>query len=261
VSDHGHSAVHTHLDLAGLVASTGLRTVAHPWSATLAPDAAVMVSGNAMSHVYLRLDDCERPWWPRLAGRHESLVAVLLAHDAVDLVLLPHGPDRCEVRSGARGSAFVERSGDEYRYLRVDGDPLLAGCDLTGSADEVFDATCDGDYPDAVVQILTLAGSARAGDVILSATPGWDFRSKYEPIPHLSAHGALHREHMMVPLLMNRPAARVPRRTTDLFASTLAALGVAAPAEMDGRSFVSLEPGSSPASPAPTAAPRRPRAG
>jgi hypothetical protein len=43
---------------------------------------------------------------------------------------------------------------------------------------------------------------------------------------------------MMVPLLMNRPAAGTPRRTTDLFASALDALGVAAPARVDGRSFL-----------------------
>ena len=43
---------------------------------------------------------------------------------------------------------------------------------------------------------------------------------------------------MMVPLLMNRPAGRTPRRTTDLFASALDALGVDAPAVMDGRSFL-----------------------
>ena len=51
VSDHGHSPVHTHEDLAAVVAETGRRTVAHPWSAGIAPDAAVMVSGNAMAHV------------------------------------------------------------------------------------------------------------------------------------------------------------------------------------------------------------------
>jgi hypothetical protein len=239
VSDHGHAEVHTHMDLARVVGETGLRTVAHPWSATLAPDAAVMVSGNAMSHVYLELEQCERPWWPALARRHERLARALLECDAVDLMLLPHGPERCEVRSAARGTAFVDRRGDTYRYVRASGDPLGVGSDLEAGADDAYDATRDGDYPDAIVQIVTLAGSARAGDLILSATPGWDFRSRYEPIPHRSAHGALHRDHMMVPLLMNRPAARTPRRTTDLFASALDALGIAAPAVMDGRSFVS----------------------
>jgi len=238
VSDHGHAPVHTHEDLAAIVAATGLRTVAHPWSAGVATDAAVMVSGNAMAHVYLDVREPRRPWWPALAERHAALAETLVARDAVDLMLLPHGADRCEVRSGARGTAFVERLGHTFSYTRRDGDPLGVGADLEGDADAVFDATRDGDYPDAIVQIVTLAGSARAGDVILSATPGWDFRSRYEPIPHLSAHGALHRDHMMVPLLMNIAPARAPRRTTDLFASALAALGVTAPAVMDGESFV-----------------------
>ena len=102
----------------------------------------------------------------------------------------------------------------------------------------MHDALRNSDYPDAIVQIIALAGSARAGDLILSAAPGWDFRARYEPIPHLSAHGALHRDHMLVPLLTNRPPARTPRRTTDVFASTLAALGIAAPRELDGESFI-----------------------
>jgi hypothetical protein len=238
VSDHGHSPVHTHEDLAGLVAATGRRTVSHPWSAGIAPDAAVMVSGNAMAHVYVELDQRERAWWPALAARHESLAAAMLARESVDLLLLPYGPDRCEVRSATRGTAFVERCGDRYRYARQSGDPLGVGSDVEAQADVALDATFDGPYPDGIVQIVTLAGSARAGDLIVSATPGWDFRARYEPIPHLSAHGALHRDHVMVPLLTNRPASGMPRRTTDVFASALDALGVKAPTRMDGRSFL-----------------------
>jgi len=142
------------------------------------------------------------------------------------------------VSSAQRGTAIVERDGGTYRYRRESGDPLGVGADVAGSADEAYDATRDGDYPDAIVQIATLAASSRAGDIILSATPGWDFRARYEPIPHRSAHGALHRDHMLVPLLTNRPTARTPRRTTDVFASALAALGVAAPKQLDGRSFL-----------------------
>jgi hypothetical protein len=132
----------------------------------------------------------------------------------------------------------VERGGGQFRYSRMDGDPLGVGCDVEGGADEAYDATRNGTYPDAIVQIAALAGSSRAGDLILSATPGYDFRDRYEPIPHLSSHGALHREHMLVPLLTNRRPARAPRRTTDLFASALATLGVPAPVQMDGQSFL-----------------------
>jgi hypothetical protein len=238
VSDHGHSAVHTHEDLAAVVGATGLRTVAHPWSAGIAADAAVMVSGNAMAHLYLELDTCERPWWPALSARHGGLADALLEREAVDLMLLPSSDARCAVRSAQRGTGVVEREGSTYRYRRESGDPLGIGADFEGSADETFDALRDGDYPDAIVQIATLAGSSRSGDIILSATPGWDFRARYEPIPHRSAHGALHHDHMLVPLLTNRPTARTPRRTTDVFASALAALGVTPRERMDGQSFI-----------------------
>lgn len=239
VSDHGHSAVHTHDDLAGAVTAAGHRTVAHPWSAGLAADAAVMVSGNAMAHVYVALRERRRLGWPRLAPRWRALADALLARPSVDVLLLPHSPDRCEVRSAARGVAMVARDGDRFSYLRQGaGDPLCCGSDLHGTANELHHATRAGPYPDGIVQIAALAGAPRAGDLILSATPGFDFRLRYEPIPHRSAHGALHRDHMVVPLLLNRPPARAPRRTTDLFASTLAALGVPAPPVMDGESFL-----------------------
>jgi hypothetical protein len=166
------------------------------------------------------------------------LAAELSARESVDLLMLPHGPERCEVRSATRGTAFVERCGDRYRYARQSGDPLVLGADVDGDVEAVFDATLESTYPDGIVQIVTLAGSARAGDLIVSSTPGWDFRARYEPIPHRSAHGALHRDHVMVPLLTNRPAEGTPRRTTDIFASALDALSVAAPDRMDGRSFL-----------------------
>ncbi len=238
VSDHGHSDVRVHEDLAGTVAKAGLRTVAHPWSAGLAAESAVMVSGNAMAHVYLELRSRERPWWTALHARWDGLASHLLARPSVDLMLLPHSPDLCEVRSATHGSAMVSRRGEEYAYERMLGDPLRVGRDVRGSADETHDALRDSEYPDGIVQIVTLGGSARSGDVILSATPGWDFRSKYEPIPHRSAHGALHRDHMLVPLLVNRPPRSAPRRTTDVFASAIAALGATGPERVDGRSFV-----------------------
>ena len=83
-----------------------------------------------------------------------------------------------------------------------------------------------------------LAGSPRSGEMILSAARDWDFRGRYEPIPHVSSHGALHREHMLVPLIVNRPVARAPRRTVDVMASALDLLGLATPSNLDGTSYV-----------------------
>ena len=74
-SDHGHSPVRAHDDLARAIADLGLRVMAHPFLLTIAPQVAVMVSGNAMAHVYGELerrrrrtsndrlrDDPERCW-------------------------------------------------------------------------------------------------------------------------------------------------------------------------------------------------------
>jgi hypothetical protein len=243
VSDHGHSPVRRHEDLAGLVGSQGHRTIAHPWVYAVRPDAAVMVSGNAMAHVYVELERRDRPWWPALRPRWGALAELLLSRPSVDLLLLPLGPDRCEVHARGRGSALVERRRGpgidtmRYRYRALTGDPLGIGGHVEGDATEMFDATKDTDYPDSVVQIAHLAGSPRSGEMILSAARDWDFRSRYEPIPHVSSHGALHREHMLVPLLTNRPPSSPPRRTVDVMPSALAALGLPIPPGLDGRSF------------------------
>ncbi len=238
VSDHGHSPVRQHEDLAGLVAQRGHRTIAHPWVYARNPEVAVMVSGNAMAQLYLELAARERPWWPQLQRRWQPLAEALLARESVDLLLLPHSPTRCEVRSRERGRAWVERAAGRYRYSIAEGDPLGLGRDLDLSADESYEATVGSDYPDALVQISHLAGAPRAGEMILSAARDWDLRSKWEPIPHVSSHGALHREHMLVPLLVNHPVARLPRRTVDVMPSALTALGLPLPPGLDGTTFV-----------------------
>jgi hypothetical protein len=237
VSDHGHSPVHAHDDLARAVREAGWRVIAHPWVFARRPEVAVMVSGNAMAHIYLELDRRERPWWPALAGRWEALVAALLERPSVDLVLLPHTPTRCEIRASGRGTAMVERTGECYTYRPLTGDPLGLGEHEGLTAGECHDLTFPTDYPDSLVQIVHLAGSPRSGEIILSAARGSDFRAHYEPIPHVSTHGALHREHMLVPLLVNHPLERTPRRTVDVMPSALKALGLAIPSGLDGTPF------------------------
>ena len=238
VSDHGHSPVSDHEDLADTVECSGWRTVSHPWVLALAPDVAVMVSGNAMAHVYVDASNARRSGWNALRGKWNALAEVLLAREATDLLLLPLADGRCLVRSARRGSATVARAGDVFSYVRERGDPLMVGSDFRGTANEAYDAFRTLEYPDALAQIVDLASAPRSGDMILSAAPGWDFRARYEPIPHVSSHGSLHRDHMLVPLLLSRPPARAPQRTTDIFASALAVLGVTSPMPTDGRSFV-----------------------
>ena len=238
VSDHGHSPVSYHDDLAAGVEALGLRVVAHPLIFRRRPDVAVMVSGNAMAHLYVELGARERPWWPALDANWRALADAMVARESVDLVLLPHGPTRCEVRARGRGNAFIEQGNGRYCYLPDGGDPLGIGRLVDVDERAAYEATIGSDYPDAIVQIAHLAGAARSGEIILSAARTWDFRARFEPIPHFSSHGALHREHMLVPLITNHRPVRAPRRTVDVMPSALAALGLPIPDGLDGLSFL-----------------------
>jgi len=235
VSDHGHSRVSQHEDLVELLEEWGFTTLAHPWAFNTSADVAVMVSGNAMTHLYLDLEQTERRWWPR-EGRWGELRNRLLDRASVDLMILPTSISSAEIHS-ARGCANLEWKEWRYSYTPTTGDPLGVG--VLDSVDDAmaYDATVESDYPDGLVQIAHLVASPRSGDIILSASRDWDYRARYEPIPHVSSHGALHREHMMVPLLLNHVPSRTPRRTVDIMPSTLSVLGIAEPKTLDGVSF------------------------
>ncbi|MEO8880162.1 MAG: alkaline phosphatase family protein [Gemmatimonadaceae bacterium] len=239
VSDHGHSRVRAHDDLAALVRAAGHRVLAHPWLLAPRAEVAVMVGGNAMAHLYAELERRERAGWSALRGRWDPVVQTLLARESVDIVILPQLDGRSEVRTRDRGSAIVESANGRYSYRTIDGDPLGVGFEMQNvTAIDAYDALAEGAYPDAIVQIAQLSASSRAGDIIVSAAPGWDFREKWEPIRHVSTHGSLHREHMLVPLLVNRPVRAAPRRTSDVMPSALAALGLPPARDLDGTSFV-----------------------
>jgi arylsulfatase A-like enzyme len=236
-SDHGHSPVRSHEDLVGLLTAWGYSTLAHPWAFNTDADIAVMVSGNAMAHLYLNLENKSRRWWPDLREQWSAVVDDLLKRPSVDLLVLPTSGSSCEIRSRTNGIGTLEWKEMTYTYRPHDGDPLGIGPQSSLDEKAAYDATIESDYPDSLVQLAHLASTSRSGDVILSAARDWDYRAKYEPIPHVSSHGALHREHMMVPLLLSRAPTRTPRRTVDVMPSALAALGIPVPRNLDGVSF------------------------
>jgi hypothetical protein len=191
-----------------------------------------------MAHIYVEPRSRTRTFCRNMEGRYREIVDKLLARPSVDLVMLPH-EDGVTVRSPTRGDAEIVPQGNRLSYRRTSGDPLGIGQDVhSATPDETYDLTIGTDYPDSVLQIARLAAAPRSGEIILSAAREWDFRAKHETIPHVSAHGALHREHMLVPLLTNRRYAGTPRRTTDVMASALTILQLPEPKVLDGQSFV-----------------------
>ncbi len=243
VGDHGHAPVHQHDDLHGWLTGQGHRVLAHPQLNTRDADIALMVGGNAMAHVYLHPAERQRRWWHTHDARWSGLHDGLLAREAVDLVVVGIDERTVRVSHETHGSAEVHRTGtvqgDRWDYIANAGDPLRFGGTLRGlDHTDAWTAARATPYPDSLVQLASLASSTRAGDLIVSASPGWDLRGRYEPVTHVSTHGALLEEQMMVPLILDARPARAPMRTTDVVPSALAALGIETSARFDGRSFV-----------------------
>jgi hypothetical protein len=223
VSDHGHSAVNHHYDLADAMRESGIRVRAHPWTTPVPADVAVMVGGNSMAQLYLDLSSRRKE--PGMSVHWISRIDWLYRHPAVDLVATWMAPSTIEIRKAGQ-VATIEVNPRGISYRTVSGNPLaLEPFEQLGDA-AIHERTLETNYPDAIAQLASLVPAERSGDVIVSAAPGWDLRRRYEPLDHVSSHGALHAAHMLVPLLANRRLAIQPRRTSDVFTCTSHALSV-----------------------------------
>jgi hypothetical protein len=238
-ADHGHTEVKQHFDLERFIERRGLRTLYFPkqmrrW---LGADAAVMVAGNGMGHIYLKGPDkwTMRPSASEHLERHPTLVEDLLAEEAVDHVIYRPGSDRTvEVRS-RRGAASILINGDDVHYRVTGEDPFGYGqLPPTMSRQEALVRTVGSDYPDAPVQAAQIFDSPRAGDFLISARPGYDLRWREGSVDMQSCHGSLHREHMTVPFAINHPTVDRPPRSVDVFPTILDLLGRSAPTNIDG---------------------------
>jgi hypothetical protein len=241
-SDHGHSEVHSHYDLEGLFLERRLRVlypsrVLRRWFDC---DAAVMVGGNGMGHIYLRGGGWQEdePGDERLA-RVPGLVDDLLGEDAVDIVAWQPGDDGSVRVRSRRGTAFVRLSRDQVTYSVEGSDPFgYPPLPKLMTRREALRVTHGTEYPDGIVQIAQIFGSPRAGDLVVTAARGWDLRVRGEHRLHRSGHGSLHREHMLVPFAMNHKFGEEAVRSVDAYPTILQLLGEPVPTDTDGESLV-----------------------
>jgi hypothetical protein len=241
--DHGHAEITQHEDLHGWLEGEGLRVRAHPRLNVPDPDVVLMVGGNAMAHLYVAPGERARRWWTSHAPAWDRLVDRLVERPAIDLVAVNMSPDVVQIRHRERGVADVHRvasaAGDRWSYTCASGDPLELGGSLHDlDACAAWEVTAAGQYPDALVQLSMLGAGRRSGDVLVSAAEGWDLRARFEPVPHVSTHGALLRDQMLVPLIVDVPVTRRPQRTTDIVPSALDLLAITTDTPFDGRSFL-----------------------
>jgi hypothetical protein len=236
-SDHGHHPVHTHWDIGPeLERHWGIVTAYHSgkvWRRD--PDAVSCVSGNGMAHLYFaagRWD--EETTRDELDAAHPGLCEWLLREPAIDLLVTRAREGGLLVESRRGRARLAERDGG-VEYAPLDGDPFGFGeLPERMSSEEALGHTLDSGYPDGLVQLAQLFRSHRSGDLVVSATPGFDLRERYENPEHLSSHGALYRQHMLVPLALSAPLEEVPMRTVDVFSVALGWLGREQPHGVDG---------------------------
>jgi hypothetical protein len=244
-SDHGQTGTHTHVDIDDLMRPFYPRTLVYPklWRNLFSAEAAAMVSGNSMANLYIQ---GETGWQERPDFEAAGKKAALIAHPAIAHVIYRRAA-QVYVLAGKAGKAVVdarEVSADDATPsarmgFSVEGENPLGYRPLPDrmTRDQVAALTAGTGFPDAPWQLVEFFGSARAGDLVVCARAGFDLRSRFEYQPHNGSHGALERDHMLVPAAVNaRWVGDRPLCTADLFPTILSALGLPVPAGLSGRS-------------------------
>ena len=122
----------------------------------------------------------------------------------------------------------------EFEVTQVSNSPLPDHPEGRFSRQKLFDLTFSSKYPDAVNQAFKLFDSRRSGDLLISADPGYDLRMRHEHPEHRGSHGALHHEHMSVPIGISVPLNGELKRTSDVPPTLLRLTGNEVPATMSG---------------------------
>lgn len=238
-SDHGLTQTHSHFDSLEFMNDQGYKTFYYPnvFKHFTDADAACLISGNAMANIYVKSKD----GWGRKSTFEElvGLVDNLIERPEVDIVAGLDHKGRSRIKS-TMGEAvtWLDKDGN-INYQKIKGDPFnYNGMPKKMSSEEALAHSFNTEYPDALLQIIQLLESPRTGDLILSAGPGYDLRAKHENPEHRSSHGALFRDHMLVPLVMNAKVNKEFIRTVDIFPTILSFLGQPIPNNIDGISLV-----------------------
>jgi hypothetical protein len=199
VSDHGHTPLlperrYVRLDgIMGQRTATGAR-------ARLRPKVGVLVVPNGRAALVYLKGGVDR-------GR---VIDDLLGRRGVDLATYEEA-----------GWVVVRKPGRELRFRPGAGqeDPAGRSWELVGDAGALDlrvseETLVYGDYPDALERLWGSVRSSRAGDVVLSASPGYTFGEVNGNFHKQSDHGSLHADDSNVfSIGLGLPA---PRRITDV---------------------------------------------
>ena len=208
ISDHGHTPLLPEKRYVRLGGVLGERTVIGA-RARLRPTVGVLVVPNGRAALVYLGDEANR-------GR---VLEDLLGRRGVDLAAHEDA-----------GWVVVRKPGRELRFRPGAGpkDPAGSPWELAGDTGTLDLRVSDGklrygDYPDALERLWGSVRAPRAGDVVLSASPGYTFGEVNGNFHKQSDHGSLHAEDSNVfSIGLGLPA---PRRITDVAPTLLAHFG------------------------------------
>jgi hypothetical protein len=215
-SDHGLTSTHTHLDLGKFFKKHKYRVLEYPSIWSLSPQVSIFISGNSFSTLSF-LDRKGLYYKETLFQRHGKVLQQLMEEDAIDFIVC---------RKSEHGLSVINQDGEaeigiqtgKMSYKALTGNPFGLS-DTNGFLDEqeAFDYCYDSDYPDGLMQCKQLFESKRSGDVAISANVGYDLRDFWEIPEHKGSHGSLHKDHLLIPLLLSKPILNKPIRSSEMF--------------------------------------------
>lgn len=246
VSDHGLSKTEQHFGVAAFLEERGLKTFYYPKIFKWNFEAASMVSGNGMLHLYFQ--DKEnlngRKGWhgrtsfDKLEQHRGELLNDLLNHPGMD-IMSGQNADGTIVALSKKGRAEIKVIDNKVHYKTIGSDPFGYGkLPDEMSVQESLERTFESEYPDALVQLHQIFRSSRTGDIAISATKGWDLRRRFEHPEHKGTHGGLIKEHMLIPFYTNAALPTRPCRSVDVFPTVLKLMGKEIPSNIDGISLI-----------------------
>jgi len=215
-SDHGLTSTHTHLDLGRFFKKNKYKVLEYPNILSLFPKVSIFISGNSFSTLSF-LDRKEMYYKDTLFERHGTVLQKLMEEDAIDFIVCRKSENSLSVVN-QEGEAEIGVEDGKMSYKALTANPFGLK-DTNGYLDgkEAFNYCYDSDYPDGLMQCKQLFESKRSGDVAISANVGFDLRDFWEMPEHKGSHGSLHKDHLLIPILLSKPILNNPIRSTEVF--------------------------------------------
>jgi len=226
-SDHGLTNTHTHIDFEKRIDALAYKTLSFPNVFRPKVKSATMVSGNSMLNFYIKKDI--KSWGQRLFYEEleqKGIIGKIFSIDGIDIVAA-ESIDGSIVVISKHNIAKIRHKESLISYeFQGELDPLEYNKKFNNlTYREALIKTYNTKYPDALMQLIQIFKSERAGDLIVTAKEGFDLRARFEINQHFASHGSLLDKHINVPFISNYNFKTDFIRTVDIYPSALALLG------------------------------------